>query len=400
MKATVKSAGSQCRASGMIDRILLLGGRLHYGPDIVLHTGSSGAVPYLDELHLVLEQDGEQRAVGGIRRNIEYLTGIPGSEIERQVIEWASAADWSRSFEDLLADLHRDGVLCGPSRALIDQTLHDGVARSRGIPICALWGKSVTGGMETNQTLFWCDEDALIRRAAAYVERGFKSLKLRMGVRSFEEDLERLRLLRERFGTEILLAADVNGQWPDAVVFERIHAVTAFDLDYLEQPASQSSWPVYEELAAKSPIRVMLDESASSPADIDRIIKIGGRLAAHLKLVKMGGFRPLIAAGRRLIDAGVPVMIGQMNEGALATAAAAHAAIILGTTGNELYGADGIVDDPAETPRYVNGRIHLTGAPGIGPIYDESMFQTRWTRLIGASEITRDPSPDFTLTGR
>ncbi len=384
----------------MTDRTLLLNGQLHYGPDVALHTASSGAVPYLDELYLVLEQDGEQRAVGGIRCNIEYLTGIPGIEIERQVIEWASEADWSWAFESLLVDLHRDDKLCGPSRALIDQTLHDGLARSRGIPICELWGKSVGGGIDTNQTLFWCDEDTLIRRAAAYVERGFKSLKLRMGVQSFEVDLERLRILRDRFGNEISLAADVNGQWPDAEALDRIRALTAFDLEYLEQPVSKSSWPVYEELAAKSPIRVMLDESASSSADIDRIIKIGGQLAAHLKLVKMGGFRPLVTAGRRLIDAGVPVMIGQMNEGALATAAAVHAAIILGTTGNELYGADGIVDDPAETPRYDNGKIHLTGAPGIGPAYDASKLHTRWERTISVRKKTQLSSPQFTLTRR
>ena len=133
----------------------------------------------------------------------------------------------------------------------------------------------------------------------------------------------------------------------------------------------------------------MLDESMASSDDVNRVISIGGQLAAHLKLIKFGGLRPLIAAGKKLNAAGIPIMIGQMNEGALATAAAAHAAIILQASGNELYGADGIIDDPAETPKYQDGNIILSEAPGIGLAFNASKLTTCWERTIN-TRVTKD----------
>jgi L-alanine-DL-glutamate epimerase-like enolase superfamily enzyme len=142
-----------------------------------------------------------------------------------------------------------------------------------------------------------------------------------------------------------------------------------------------------ERLAKQSPVPVMLDESMTSSKDVDRVISIGGQLAAHLKLIKFGGLRPLIAAGKKLTAAGIPIMVGQMNEGALATAAAAHAAIALQALGNELYGADGIINDPAEALVYQDGKVILPEAPGIGLAFNASKLTTCWKRTIDTREI-------------
>ena len=40
-------------------------------------------------------------------------------------------------------------------------------------------------------------------------------------------------------------------------------------------------------------------------------------------------------------------MVGQMNEGVVSTLATAHAAVALRAEYRELYGSDGLVDDPA-----------------------------------------------------
>jgi L-alanine-DL-glutamate epimerase-like enolase superfamily enzyme len=98
----------------------------------------------------------------------------------------------------------------------------------------------------------------------------------------------------------------------------------------------------------------------------------------------------LIAAGKKLNAAGIPIMVGQMNEGALATAAAAHAAITLQASGNELYGADGIINDPAETPKYQDGNIILPEAPGIGPVFNASKLTMCWERTIN-TRATKNP---------
>lgn len=53
----------------------------------------------------------------------------------------------------------------------------------------------------------------MLEQAQRYVDRGFTELKLRTGVADFATDLARLQRLRQRFGQQISLAIDVNGQW-------------------------------------------------------------------------------------------------------------------------------------------------------------------------------------------
>jgi len=65
-----------------------------------------------------------------------------------------------------------------------------------------------------------------------------------------------------------------------------------------------------------------------------------------------------MAAARRLTDAGIPFMIGQMNEGAAATAAALHVACATSPAFAELYGADGLIDDPVSGVSYTAGTAH------------------------------------------
>src|SRR5204863_410636 len=136
-----------------------------------------------------------------------------------------------------------------------------------------------------------------------YIARGFRKLKLRVGARSIDEDCARLSLLRARFGDTIELAVDANGAWTQAQAVAHLQALARFDLAYIEQPIGPGDWDALKALAALSPTPIMLDESLATPADVTRIIAAGGRLWAHLKIVKLGGITPTIAAARRLAEA-------------------------------------------------------------------------------------------------
>ncbi len=71
-------------------------------------------------------------------------------------------------------------------------------------------------------------------------------------------------------------------------------------------------------------------------------------------------------------------MIGQMNEGAAATAAALNVACATSPAFAELYGADGLIDDPASGVSYAAGTVHTSHAAGLGVAFDAAA-----TQLIG-----------------
>jgi L-alanine-DL-glutamate epimerase-like enolase superfamily enzyme len=362
----------------MVARVRLFKGDLHYRPAIKLYTAASGSIGRLDELYLVLETGQEIAGFGGVRSNIEYLTGLSASDVEQEICSRVASLAWDAPAEALLDEVHGAVGWSSVARALLDQTLHDTMARERGQPLAVLLGHAFRPRIETNQTLFWNDDGDMKALAEEYVGRGFKDLKLRMGVGPFEHDLRRIACLRHRFGADIRLSADVNGQWSFAAAVAHLQALAPFDLDYIEQPLAAGDWDGISHLARLSPMPIMLDESIKSASDIDRALELQGAVMAHLKLIKLGGIRPLIEAAKRFTDGGIAVMIGQMNEGAAATAAAAHCALAAGSMRNELYGADGIIDDPAAGLRYDDGFLWLPPGPGIALIPDMTKLTLLW----------------------
>jgi L-alanine-DL-glutamate epimerase-like enolase superfamily enzyme len=244
----------------------------------------------------------------------------------------------------------------------------DAAARAAGLPLSVhLGARAAAPATATNQTLFWQPEAELLARAQAYAARGFTDLKLRIGIASFEEDLARLAALRRLLGPAATLSVDANGSWDAATAPARLAALAALGIAYVEQPLPADSWDATAQLSNTAPVPIMLDESLSSPAAIARLAATRAAPLAHLKLAKLGGLDRMMEAGRGLAAAGIGVMVGQMNEGAVATLAAAHAAIALDAPWRELYGADGLLDEPAlPALRYAEGRLHLPAGPGLG----------------------------------
>ncbi len=200
-------------------------------PHLQLHTASSGSVAALEELYLLLEDQAE-RGVGEVRINIAYLNGYSQRQVLDDVLRCLRRVDLRQSAERLLVNLDESAAGClAPTRMLLDMALHDLLAHQRRQSVAQLIGAapdSPSLGYRTNQTLFWSTREQMLAQAAAYVERGFTELKLRVGVTSFDQDRDRLDALRQRFGRQITLAVDANGQWPTDRALAYLRALEAF----------------------------------------------------------------------------------------------------------------------------------------------------------------------------
>ncbi|WNJ88538.1 mandelate racemase/muconate lactonizing enzyme family protein [Bosea sp. 685] len=367
-------------------RLSLHRAMLSYGGGLLLHTASSGPVAGLDTLYLALQDADGITATGEVRINIAYLNGLAAEDVAAEALALLPHLDLTPAPETLLAAppplLSRAAA---PLRMLVDLALHDLAAKRAGQPLAAFLGKSEPGKPEagpvsyaTNQTLFISDDATFLRQAQAYVGRGFRDLKVRIGAADFTEDLARIRSLRERFGVGVKIAVDANAAWSLADAPARLEALAPFDLAYVEQPVAPVGFDVLARLAEASPIPIMLDESVRGEDDAMRLAAGGHRLMAHLKLVKLGGLAPALRAARALAVAGVPCMIGQMNEGGLATAAALHLCVATQPRFAELYGADGLSNDPAPGLVYADGLVSTPALPGLGLSFARERTETLW----------------------
>lgn len=410
---------------------------LVYGNGVLLHTASSGRVPGLDALYLrCVDADGIE-AVGEVRINIAYLNGLAPETVLAEALALLPRLDLTADPKTLIAKSPPTlAATSAPVRMLVDMAIHDWASKRAALTL-ADWlgtecagedylqptplptrisetstpptpsttardadvetglsprphcGAAVRNGAEaaaaivypTNQTLFISDDETFLYQAENYVRRGFRDLKVRIGAADFAADLARLRLLRERFGDTIKLAADANGAWSSDAALAHLEALAPLALSYVEQPLLPGRFDAFVRLAELSPIPIMLDESIDGPAVIAALAEGGHRLMAHLKLVKLGGIAPTVAAARTLGKAGVPFMIGQMNEGGLATAAALHVCAALQPLHAELYGADGVSNDPAPGLAYRDGQVHAPPGAGLGLAFDPTRTTTLWEEI-------------------
>jgi L-alanine-DL-glutamate epimerase-like enolase superfamily enzyme len=223
-----------CGTGGERLRVSLHSADLHYGGGLVLHTASSGSIPHLREIYLRLD-DGETIGIGEVRANIAYLNGFAEGAVVERAAAAAGSVDWTRDPADLIATMADWGrPLIAPVRTLIDCALHDFVARREHLSVAAWLGGTAENVIrKTNQTLFWSSFEVFLAQAQAYVDRGFMDLKVRVADADFAEDLRRIAMLRERFGTQVKIAADANGRWSTTEALERLDALAAYNLAYV-----------------------------------------------------------------------------------------------------------------------------------------------------------------------
>lgn len=337
---------------------------LAYGNGVKLHTAVSGAVDGLSERYLRVEC-GRDVGVGAIRANIAYLSGVPEAEVDTQITH---ACRWLTTFADsgqARRALDAGTPFCKPVKALIELALLDLEARAAHLPLGRYLRQSHALNslspmleapvLASNQTLFHGTPEAVVAQARAYARRGFGELKLRVGFGAIETDLELLARVREAVGGKIELAIDVNGRWSLEQTLTALPRAHDIGLAYLEQPLARGEWGALARICEQTDMPILLDEGLASSDDMQRLGQLPRQVGAHLKLVKVGGFGALSKLYSKLHAENRPRMIGQMNEGGLATSLTVHAAWALGETRGELYGADGIADDPFPLVSYANG---------------------------------------------
>ncbi|MEM3459375.1 MAG: dipeptide epimerase [Candidatus Bathyarchaeia archaeon] len=210
------------------------------------------------------------------------------------------------------------------AKAAVDIALYDILGKTCRKPLYRIMGGYRTEVL-TDLTLSIKSPKEMARDAVKAVRKGFKALKVKVGVNP-NEDFERIKLIREAVGTEILLRIDANQGWTPKQAIEVLNKMEKFNIQFAEQPVSAEDIKGLREVKKNSPIPIMADESIHSPEDALRLIQAEAVDLINIKLMKSGG----ILKGRKIAEiaeaAGIPCMIGCMGESEIGIAAGTHLA--------------------------------------------------------------------------
>ena len=363
--------------------ITLYAANLNYPPDLQVYTAASGPVASLSALYLYIERSDGFSGVGEVRANITYLSQLPESAVDPAIRDLCLKLPWSASPEEVLSATQLHNITTPHiATAALENALIEGMAMRDGISVAKWLGGKFEKAVETNQCLFWSPDERFDRLTDRFIREGFRHLKVRIAVGTFAHDIERLTRLRERIGSNVSIAVDANGAWSSDEAIKNLKELEKLNLCYVEQPTMIGDWPAFRRAASSTCIPLMVDEGLSSDNDVDELCRIGNFALAHLKIVKLGGPTAVVSAMKRFRDAGISVMIGQMNEGALATAMTAHTAMALQPRYAELYGCYGLLDDVTTGVSYINGDIIVPSGPGLGTRFNPTRCSKLWAEQV------------------
>lgn len=343
---------------------------------------SGGAVAALEEVFVKLTADDGLVGWGEVRGNMGYFSGEHPEGILAVVRDVLAPAVVGRDVWDaggVIDRCHRAVVGNGAAKAVLDIALHDLAARAAGQPLVRWLGGPRRPEVSGSQCVFFGPPAVAAETARRHRASGFRVLKVRVGLEPFERDVERVAAIREAVGDDVSLAVDANQAWSVKEAIRRVRVLETFGVEAVEQPVAARDLTGMAEVAQAVSVPVIADESLLSLEDAATLVRLGGAGMFHVKLVKSGGIRK----ARRVIAlaeaARIPYVMGQMNEGMLATVAAAHLALASAPKYAELYGTDGIVHDPTPGTVHAGSRIVVPDGPGLGTAPDESALTPVWS---------------------
>ncbi|ELZ50990.1 mandelate racemase/muconate lactonizing protein [Halorubrum distributum JCM 9100] len=205
------------------------------------------------------------------------------------------------------------------------------------------------------------------------VDEGFDCLKLKVGARDVDADVERVRAVREAVGDAVALRADANGAWDRETARRALDALADFDLAYVEQPLPADD---LDGLAAlregdrpgrpSDGVPIAADESVAGRG-IDAVLDAGAADAVVLKPMALGGPDRALAVALRARSAGVDPVVTTTIDAVVARTAAVHVAAAIpdvspcGLATGSLLDED-LAPDPCPV---VDGQIAVPTGPGL-----------------------------------
>jgi L-Ala-D/L-Glu epimerase len=229
---------------------------------------------------------------------------------------------------DLETCLHRmDAAIYGNQsiKSAFDIALHDVIARASGLPLYALLGGRQRA-LVTDHTVSLGEVDDMVAEAVALVNRGFPAIKVKLGATP-DDDLRRIRRIREVVPPDIPLRLDANQGWDLEMAVRLLAQLDGMNIEFCEEPIPRWDFMRLAQVRRASAVPVMADESCCDEHDLQRLIELGACDCANIKLGKSGGLARGLKMVRLAEAAGMKVQIGGFLESRLAMTASAHLAM-------------------------------------------------------------------------
>ena len=248
----------------------------------------------------------------------------------------------------------------------------DIAARAEGRPLARAIGEDVQKSVPVNALVSkpGTAEGALAAKDA--VAAGFGTIKLKVGMaRTAAEEVQRVDAVRRAIGRGVRLRLDANGTWSESQAIETLLSLSAYDLEYVEQPVAPGNIVALKRVRDAVTVSIAADEDVVDRPPAMAVLQSEAAGLLILKPLTLGGIGITQDIRDRAARAGIGSTITTSIDFGVGTAVALHLAAALGGRAAGLATLDLLESSLVrEELPIVDGCMRLPDGPGLGVTLD------------------------------